>query len=77
MGGFEDKLMVRYVDPQNVDSLLIPQTDTKRDRVRALLAEVYEPRLLHVESVDSIAVTSMRFQVPIVEPVSVNGTWEK
>src|SRR5438876_730757 len=51
--------------------------DATRQRAQALLASVYEPRLLIVQSLDSITVTAKSFQVPVVEPVSVNGTWEK
>jgi hypothetical protein len=74
---FADQLMIRYMDPANVDSLLVPSDDTTRHRARALLASVYEPRLLTVQSVDSVTVTAKNFQVPVVEPMTVNGTWEK
>jgi hypothetical protein len=77
MTGFDDQLMIRYMDPANVDLLLVPQGDTTRQRARALLASVYEPRLLTVQSLDSISVTAKSFQVPVVEPAGVNGTWEK
>src|SRR6266508_1921871 len=77
MTGFADRLMVRYLDPANVASLLAPQEDVDRRRLRALLAEVYEPRFLEVRSVDSVAVTAKRFQVPVIEPLTVRGTWEK
>lgn len=77
MTAFADQLMIRYSDPANVDLLLVPQADTTRQRAQALLASVYEPRLLTVESVDSITVTAQDFQVPVVEPMPVNGTWEK
>ena len=77
MTSFADQLTVRYMDPANVDLLLVPQADATRQRAQALLASVYEPRLLTVQSLDSITVTAKNFQVPVVEPVSVNGTWEK
>jgi len=77
MTAFADQLMIRYMDPVNVDALLVPQGDTTRQRAQALLESVYEPRLLTVQSVDSITVTGKNFQVPVVEPMSVNGTWEK
>lgn len=77
MTGFDDQLMIRYIDPANVDLLLVPQGDTTRQRAQALLASVYEPRLLTVQSLDSISVTAKSFQVPVVEPAGVNGTWEK
>ncbi len=77
MTSFADQLMVRYMDPANVNLLLVPAADTTRQRAQALLASVYEPRLLTVQSLDSITVTAKSFQVPVVEPVSVNGTWEK
>jgi hypothetical protein len=69
--------MIRYLDPANVDLLLVPQADATRQRAQTLLASVYEPRLLTVQSLDSITVTAKSFQVPVVEPVVVNGTWEK
>lgn len=77
MSSFGDRLMMRYLDSANVDALLIPQADVNRQRARALLGEVFEPRLLAVKSVDSITVTARSFQIPIVEPMTVRGTWEK
>jgi hypothetical protein len=77
MTTFADQLMIRYTDPANVGLLLVPPGDTTRQRVRALLASVYEPRLLTVQSLDSITVTAKSFQVPVVEPAVLNGTWEK
>jgi hypothetical protein len=38
---------------------------------------VYQPQLLTVQSLDSITVTAQSFQVPVVEPMPFNGTWEK
>jgi hypothetical protein len=77
MTAFADQLMTRYLDPANVDLLLVPQGDTTKQRAQALLASVYEPRLLAVQSLDSITATAKSFQVPVVEPMTVNGTWEK
>lgn len=77
MTAFADQLMVRYMDPANLDLLLVPQGDTTRQRAQALLASVYQPQLLTVQSLDSITVTTKSFQVPVVEPMPVNGTWEK
>jgi hypothetical protein len=74
---FADRLMLRYLDPANVDSLLVPVADVNRQRVRALLAQVFEPRLLTVQSVDAVKVLNKTFQVPLVEPNTVRGTWEK
>ena len=77
MSTFADLLMVRYLTAANVENLLDPPADPNHQRVRALLAEVYEPRLLQVESVDAVDVTATAFQVPVVEPTTVRGTWEK
>lgn len=77
MTAFADQLMIRYTDPANVDLLLVPQDDTNRQRAQALLASVYEPRLLTVQSVDSVTVTAKNFQVPVIGPATVSGTWEK
>jgi hypothetical protein len=77
MTGFADQLMIRYLDPANVEALLVPHDDVDRQRVRALLAEVYEPGQPEVRSVDAIAVTGKRFQVPVTGPLMVRGTWEK
>jgi hypothetical protein len=74
---FADQLMIRYMDLATVDLLLVPQGDTTMQRAQALLASVYEPRLLTVQSVDTITVTAKSFQVPIVEPMTVSGTWER
>ncbi|HVQ93860.1 MAG TPA: hypothetical protein VMU51_22670 [Mycobacteriales bacterium] len=77
MTDFADQLMVRYLDPANVAALLMPPADTTRQRIRALLAGVYQPQLLTVEAVDEVSVRATRFQVPIVEPVTVRGTWDR
>jgi hypothetical protein len=77
VSSFSDQLMIRYLDAASVDTLLVPTADTARQRARALLAQVFEPRLLAVESVDAITVTAKQFQVPIVEPITVRGTWER
>jgi hypothetical protein len=77
MSGFADQLMVRYLDPANVDALLVPPGDPDRLRVRALLAAVYQPQLLAVEAVDQVTVAATRFQVPVIEPVQANGTWDQ
>ena len=77
MSIFADQLMIRYLTAANVDALLVPQADVNRQRVQSLLASVYEPRLLQVQSVDSVTVTTKTFQVPVVEPMTIRGTWEK
>jgi hypothetical protein len=77
MTAFAGKLMIRYLNSADVDLLLVPQGDTTRQRAQTLLASVYQPRLLTVQSLDSITVTAKSFQVPVVEPMPVNGTWEK
>jgi len=69
--------MIRYLNPANVDLLLVPQGDANRQRVRDLLGEVYESSLLNIEAVDSITVKAKTFQVPVVEPLDIRGTWEK
>jgi hypothetical protein len=74
---FGDQLMVRYLSGANADSLLVPAGDTARQRVRALLAGVYQPRLLKVEAVDGVTVTGKRFQVQVVQPLTARGVWEK
>jgi hypothetical protein len=77
MSDFADHLMLRYLDPGNVDSLLSPLADVDKLRVRAMLAQVFEPRLLTVQSVDAVDVLKKTFQVPLVEPNTVRGVWEK
>ena len=77
MTEFVDQLTIRYLDASHVDALLTPAGDAGHDRVRALLAGVYQPRLLTVESVDVVSVASTRFQVPVYQPVTVRGTWER
>jgi hypothetical protein len=74
---FVDELMIHYLDPANVDKLLVPTGDTARQRVRALLASVYRPELLKVEAVDGITVDEARFQVPVIQHVTARGTWER
>lgn len=65
--------MVRFVDPVDVEALLVPLADTGRQRIRALLAGVYRPELLGVEAVDEVSVSATRFQVPVVEPARADG----
>ncbi|MFD8324387.1 hypothetical protein [Streptomyces lydicus] len=77
MNGFADRLMLRYLEPAQVASLLVPPDDPDRDRVRSLLAAVYEPSLLEVRFVDAVRVTATQFQVPVSPPVTVRGSWEK
>jgi len=72
-----DQLMIRYSDPANVNLLLVPAADATRQRAQTLLQSVYEPRLLTIQSLDSITVTAKSFQVPVVEPMPLSGTWEK
>ncbi|NUR32062.1 MAG: hypothetical protein HOV83_40500 [Catenulispora sp.] len=77
MSDLVDSLLLRYLDPANVDTLLVPAADTGRLRVRALLAQVFEPRLVTVQTVGQVSVVKKAFQVPLVEPSVVQGTWEK
>jgi hypothetical protein len=74
---FADQLMLRYLDPANVSDLLVPPADSTRQRSRALLASVYQPKLLTVEAVDEVNVTATRFQVPVAEQVTARGKWER
>jgi len=60
-----------------VDLPLVAQGDTIRQRAQALLASVYRPQLPTVQSLDSITVSVQSFQVPVIEPMPFNGTWEK
>lgn len=77
MSDFADQLMIRYLTPANLQLLLVPAADANLDRVRSLLASVYDMRFLKVEEVDSIEVRSKFYQVPLVQPVDVRGSWEK
>jgi hypothetical protein len=72
-----DQLMLRYLDPANVNALLVPPADATRQRIRALLASVYQPKLLTVQAVDDVKVTATRFQVPVAEQVTARGRWER
>ncbi|GKQ37923.1 hypothetical protein [Streptomyces sp. A012304] len=77
MTGFPDKMMIRYLDPAQVGRLLRPEDDPESDRLRSLLAAVYEPSRLEVRSVDSVTVTAKDFQVPVSVPWRAHGSWEK
>ncbi|MFD8756882.1 hypothetical protein ACFV0O_38785 [Kitasatospora sp. NPDC059577] len=77
MNAFADQLMIRYLAQDQAELLLVPQDDTDRRRVQALLAAVYEPSLLEVRCVDKVAVRVTGFQVPVAAPVTVRGSWEK
>ena len=65
--------MVHYLDPADVEALLVPPADLGRQRIRALLGSVYQPELLAIEAVDEVTVAATRFQVPVVEPVRADG----
>ena len=78
MTAIADQLMIRYMDPANVDLLLVPLADATKQRAQALLASSYGPRLLTVQSLDSISSSPGELaRSPVVEPTTVNGTWEK
>ena len=77
MANFSDLLLARYTSAAHIDELLVPVGDATRQRVGSLLAQVYQMQLLTVQSVDSITVQTVNFQVPLVEPVEIRGTWEK
>jgi hypothetical protein len=74
---FADKLTLRYLDPANVHALLVPPADASAQRIRALLGNVYQPRLLTVEAVDEVDVREIQFQVPIVEPLFARARFEQ
>ncbi|MEW1913751.1 hypothetical protein AB0442_35890 [Kitasatospora sp. NPDC085895] len=77
MNGFSDQLMIRYLDPAGVKSLLVPADDPEKNRLKSLLASVYEPNTLEVRVLDTVRVVSTQFQVPLDAPVTVRGSWEK
>ncbi|WP_428338683.1 hypothetical protein [Mycobacterium sp.] len=77
MSSISDQLMFRYLEPVQLNQLLVPPSDANRQQVRALLAQVYDPGLLTVKSVDGVTVMSQSFQVPAVDSATVRGTWEK
>jgi len=74
MTSFAGQLMVRYMDPAIVDSLLVPPADTSRQLAKALLTSVCEPQLLTVQWADSVTSTARSFRDPVVEPAAVTGT---
>ncbi|WP_030762563.1 hypothetical protein [Streptomyces griseus] len=74
---FTDGLMLRYLRPENVETLLLPAADPHRDRVRSLLRSVYDPERLDIRSVDSVSVDRTAFQTAVHASVTVHGTWDK
>jgi hypothetical protein len=77
MSAFSDALMVKCLDANAIDELLVPQSDTARDRVRSLLGSVYELPYLDIESVEGVDVLGREFQVPLPEPQQIQGTLER
>jgi hypothetical protein len=77
VSNFSDRLMLRYLTPANVTALLVPPGDGSRDRVRSLLSQVYEMRVLAVESVDGVTVQRTRFQVPVPQSVEARAVLDK
>ncbi|WP_037684181.1 hypothetical protein [Streptomyces griseus] len=77
MDGFSDQLMIQYLDPARVHSLLVPPDDPEKNRLKSLLASVYQPNTLEVRVLDKVRIVSTRFQAPVKAPVAVRGSWEK
>ncbi|MFJ8596600.1 hypothetical protein [Streptomyces sp. NPDC093598] len=75
--GFTDDLMLRYLAPDHVRSLLVPDTDPERERVRALLVSVYDPASLDIRSVESVKVVHQEFQSGVHASIAVHGSWDK
>ncbi|MGW6534756.1 hypothetical protein ACWGBV_00770 [Streptomyces sp. NPDC055051] len=75
--GFTDDLMLRYLVPDHVTSLLVPATDPQRDRVRSLLVSVYDPASLAIRSVESVEVVHQEFQTAVHASIAVRGSWDK
>ncbi|MFF8605529.1 hypothetical protein ACF06X_06285 [Streptomyces sp. NPDC015346] len=75
--GFTDDLMLRYLVPEHVKSLLVPGTDPQRERVRSLLVSVYAPASLDIRSVESVEVVHKEFQTAVHASVAVHGSWDK
>jgi len=76
MPTFADAFMTKYLDPAEVDLLLVPAADPAWDRVRSLLEAVYELRHLDIEQVSGVEVLGREFQVPVREPLEARATWE-
>ncbi|RSS41918.1 hypothetical protein [Streptomyces sp. WAC08241] len=75
--GFTDGLMLRYLVPDHVKSLLVPGTDPQHERVRSLLTSVYDPASLDIRSVESVEVVHKEFQTAVHASIAVHGSWDK
>ncbi|MEV6353094.1 hypothetical protein [Streptomyces hydrogenans] len=74
---FTDALMLRYLRPENVKALLLPATDPEHDRVKSLLASVYDPDRLDIRSVEAVRVDRTEFQTAVHATTAVHGSWDK
>ncbi|WP_306327259.1 hypothetical protein [Streptomyces venezuelae] len=74
---FTDGLMLRYLQPGNVEALLSPSTDPERTRLRSLLVSVYDPDLLDIRTVESVKVDHKEFQTAVHATLAVHGSWDK
>lgn len=74
---FTDGLMLRYLQPGNVEALLSPGADPERKRLRSLLVSVYDPALLDIRSVESVKVDHKEFQTAVHATLAVHGSWDK
>jgi hypothetical protein len=77
MSEFIDKLMVKYMTPANVKAVLMPAADPNGLLVQALLKSVYDTPYFAIREVDAIDILSQQFQVPIGDPIEVQGTFER
>ncbi|PJN25531.1 hypothetical protein CG736_14110 [Kitasatospora sp. CB02891] len=77
MNTFCDQLMIRYLDPARIQDLLVPADDPDKNRLRSLLASVYEPSTLEVRVLAAPRVLTTQFQVPLDDPLTVRANWEK
>ncbi|MFJ2089468.1 hypothetical protein ACIOEW_09375 [Streptomyces sp. NPDC087901] len=74
---FADGLMLRYLQPENVKTLLLPATDPEHERVRSLLVSAYDPSFLDIRSVESVDVVHREFQTAVHASIAVHGSWDK
>jgi hypothetical protein len=70
---FADALMLKYMTPAKVTSLLMPQSDPQRLRLRQLLQAVYEMRFLTVRQIDGVEVVRKDYQVSLRTAGEVRG----
>jgi hypothetical protein len=75
MSEFVDAMLVRLTRPEGLRELLLPASDTGRQRVKQVFAEVYHLPFAAVHDVSDVTVVSNRCQHPAFGSRRTTGSW--